>query len=95
MLVSLWDPSFGPDENVDGLLVGPSDDDDDDDDDDDNDAASEGYRELLSSPIVEKCQPHLRHDDDDDDDDVGDVDDDAEGAGADFFGQTQRWSYQV
>ena len=21
--VSLWDPSFGPDENVDGLIVGP------------------------------------------------------------------------
>ena len=23
LMVSLWDPSFGPDENVDGLIVGP------------------------------------------------------------------------
>ena len=36
------------------------DDEEDDDDGDDNDAASEGYWELLSSPIVDKCQPHLR-----------------------------------
>ena len=31
----------------------------------------------------------------DNDVDVDDVDDDEEGAGAYFFGQTQRWSYQL